>query len=272
MIAVTAMGNANKWIKAITEAGDAPSGTQSIRRAFLVMRVVSAYRDTGLGLNDIATATGLTRPTTHRVLNALVAEGAVEQNPRTLRYFAHRFLDTDSMRPLPSPLLSAAGPHLDHAAEEIGDTLFFTLRSGLDTLCVARRFGSYPIQVMVLGVGVRRPLGFSASSTALLAAMPLSRAKDILTRNQAHLRAHGHTLESELAVIRKARRLGYAFREKGLVAGTRALSVAFGKSGGEALATLTVTAISRRLPLQRIETVVDRLNQCAAEIQHSLET
>ncbi len=265
------MRNTNQWIEAVVEAGDAPPGTQSIRRAFLVLRVVSASRENGLGLNDIATATGLTRPTAHRVLSALIAEGAIEQNSRTQRYVALRLLDIGSMRPTASPLLSAAGPHLDRAADEIGDTLFFTLRAGLETLCVARRFGSYPIQVIVLGVGVRRPLGFSASSIALLAAMPLSRAKDILTRNQAHLRAHGQTLESALVAVRKAKKLGYAFREKGLVTGTRAVSVAFGKSEGEALATLTVTAISRRLPLQRVKTVVDRLDHCAASIQGSLE-
>ena len=101
--------------------------------------------------------------------------------------------------------------------------------------------------------------------------MPFSRARDILTKNHAHLRSHGHTIESELDAVRKAKKLGYAYREKGLVAGTRAISVAFGKSRGEALATLTVTAISRRLPLQRVKVVVDRLNRCAAQIQNSLD-
>jgi DNA-binding IclR family transcriptional regulator len=264
------MRKTNEWIDEVVEAGGSPPGTQSIRRAFLVLRVVSAS-ESGLGLNDIATATGLTRPTAHRVLSALIAEGAVEQNERTQCYAALRFLDIGSMRPTASPLLSAAGPHLDRAAEQIGDTLFFTLRAGLETVCVARRFGTYPIQVMVLGVGVRRPLGFSASGIALLAAMPLARARDILTKNQTHLRVNGETFDSAFAAVRKAKTMGYAFREHGLVAGTRALSVAFGNSGGEALATLTVTAISRRLPSQRIKMVVERLNQCAEGIQASLE-
>jgi DNA-binding IclR family transcriptional regulator len=124
---------------------------------------------------------------------------------------------------------------------------------------------------MVLGVGVRRPLGFSASGVALLAAMPLARARDILAKNQTHLRANGATVDSAFMTVRKARAMGYAYRERGLVAGTRAVSVAFGNSGGEALATLTVTAISRRLPPSRVKTVVDRLNQCASGIQASLE-
>jgi DNA-binding IclR family transcriptional regulator len=78
------MRKTDEWIDEVVEAGDSPPGTQSIRRAFLVLRVVSAS-DSGLGLNDVATATGLTRSTAHRVLSALIAEGAVEQNQRTQR-------------------------------------------------------------------------------------------------------------------------------------------------------------------------------------------
>jgi len=266
------MQKTDKWIDAVVEAGDAPPGTQSIRRAFLVLRVVSSSRGAGLGLNDIAVATGLARPTAHRVLRALVGEGAVEQHPRTQRYVASHALDIASVRPAASSLLSAAGPHLDQAAEEIGDTLFFTLRAGLETLCVARRFGSYPIQVHVLDVGVRRPLGFSASGIALLASMSERRARDILSKNRAHLRARGETVDSADAAIRKARRSGFAFRERGIVVGTRAVSVAFGRSGGEALATLTVAAVARRLPLPRVKAVVARLDACAAGIQASLES
>ncbi|MBS0220044.1 MAG: helix-turn-helix domain-containing protein [Proteobacteria bacterium] len=266
------MRKTNEWIDAVVEAGEPPHGTQSIRRAFLVLRVVSSSRDAGLGLNDIATATGLARPTAHRLLCALIGEGAVEQHPRTQRYIASRFLDISSLRPAASPLLSAAGPYLDQTAEEIGDTLFFTLRAGLETLCVARRFGSYPIQVHVLSVGVRRPLGFSASGIALLASMAERRARDILSKNRAHLRAHGETIDSAFAAVRKARRSGFAFRERGLVVGTRAVSVAFGKGSGEALATLTVAAVARRLPLPRVKSVVARLERCAADIQASLES
>jgi hypothetical protein len=43
---------------------------------------------------------------------------------------------------LPGTDIGAATPHLDEAADEIGDTLFLTLRAGLDTVCVARRLGA----------------------------------------------------------------------------------------------------------------------------------
>jgi DNA-binding IclR family transcriptional regulator len=265
-----ALPQATDWIDALVEAGDPPHGTQSIRRAFLILRVLSSAGDSGLGLSEIAMATGLARPTAHRFLSALIAEGAVEQRPRTQRYSVAKTLVISALTPSTSPLLSAATPHLDEAADEIGDTLFLTLRAGLDTVCVARRLGSYPIQVLVLGAGVRRPIGFSASGIALLASMPPAAARHIAVQNRVHLRANGATVESAIVATAKARKLGYAFRERGIVPGTRAVSIAFGNRDGEALATLTVTAIARRMQAPRVKSIVDRLKVCAADIERSL--
>ena len=39
---------ATNWIDALVEAGDPPHGTQSIRRAFLILRVLSSAGDSGL--------------------------------------------------------------------------------------------------------------------------------------------------------------------------------------------------------------------------------
>jgi DNA-binding IclR family transcriptional regulator len=261
---------ASNWIDAVVEGGDPPKGTQSIRRAFLVLRVVSIGKEGGHGLNDIATATGLSRPTVHRVLTALIAEGAVEQRPKTQRYLASKYLNVAALRPAASPLLNAANPFLDEAVERIGDTLSLTLRSGFETICVARRLGSYPIQVLSLGVGVRRPIGISASSIALLSSLSPAGARKILTKNQAHLQGNGTNVRDSLHTVSRARERGYAFRERGLVQGTKAVSIAFGKHRGEALATLTVTAIAHRLPASRVATVVDHLRDCATSIELSL--
>lgn len=264
-------GRTSKWIDALLEGGESPRGTQSIRRAFLVLRVVS-LGEGGHGLNDIATATGLARPTVHRLLTALIAEGAVEQRPRTQRYRASKYLNVSELRPAASPLLNAASPFLDEAAEKIGDTVSLTLRSGLETICVARRLGSYPIQILSLGVGVRRPIGVSASSIALLSTLSPAGARQILHRNRSHLHSSGVTLRDTIQAVTAAKERGYAFRERGLVQGTKAISVAFGANAGEALATLTVTAIAHRMPVHRVKSVVDLLRDCAVNIENSLDS
>jgi DNA-binding IclR family transcriptional regulator len=261
---------AGGWIDAVVEGGDAAKGTQAIRRAFLVLRVVALRKEGGHGLNDIATAAGLTRPTVHRLLTALIAEGAVEQHPRTQRYVASKDMNVLAQRQAASPLLNAANPFLDETVERIGDTLFLTLRSGYETICVARRLGVYPIQILSLGVGVRRPIGISASSIALLSSLSPGGARRMLMRNRAYLTTNGISIREAMQAVARAKERGYAFRERGLVQGTRAISIAFGADRDEALATLTVTAIAHRVPASRVMPIVEQLRECAANIERAL--
>ena len=64
---------------------DLPGGTQSIRRAVAVLRILATARETGLGLTEISKHAELARPTAHRIPSILVAEGIVEQRPSTRR-------------------------------------------------------------------------------------------------------------------------------------------------------------------------------------------
>src|SRR6476659_4860269 len=69
-----------------TASVDLPGGTQSIQRAVGVVRILATARETGLKLTEISMHAELTRPTTHRILSVLVAEGIVEQRPGIRRY------------------------------------------------------------------------------------------------------------------------------------------------------------------------------------------
>jgi DNA-binding IclR family transcriptional regulator len=254
------------WIEAAVVAGGQPEGTQSIRRSFLVLRVVAAGGDRGVGLSEVARASALARPTSRRLLKALMAEGVVEQRPRTSRYVIAPHVHFPTDRPASSPLLDAAMPHLKEAAAEIGDTVFLTLRAGLETVCIARVLGSYPIQVLTLDVGVRRPLGMSSSGIAFLATMPMGTARRIVLKNKRHLPAYGMTFEDSIAAIDRAKRMGYALRDPGLVPGTKAMSLAFGRERGGASAALTVAAIARRMQPARIIEIVGHLKTYAGRI------
>jgi DNA-binding IclR family transcriptional regulator len=249
----------------------ARNGTQSIRRALSVLRILATAREAGFGLAEIARQAGLTRPTVHRILNILVAEGVVEQKPRTRRYAVGEQIPLLALaRPANSPLLAAALPHLNAAVEAIGDTGFLTLRTGLDTVCVARRLGNYPIQVLALDVGDRRPLGVSSAGFAMLATLDPQRARSIVMQNRRRFSSYAISVEEALLSVSRARTHGYALRDRGLVPGTRALSITVGEAGSGAIAALTVAAVARRLPQARVAVIVDRLRGHAAQIELAL--
>jgi DNA-binding IclR family transcriptional regulator len=253
------------------QATQQPDGAQSIRRALNVLRILASARQAGLGLSEIARQANLTRPTTHRILSTLVSEGVVEQKMRTRRYAVGEQVPLLALaRPAASPLLTAALPHLSAVVQALGDTGFLTLRAGPDTVCLARRFGTYPIQVLALEVGDRRPLGVSSAGFAMLARLPQQEARSIVMENRRRFHSYHVSAEEALESIAEARRAGFALRDRGLVPGTRAVSVTI-NSGHDAVAALTIAAIARRLPQARVAAVVARLREHADQIEAALE-
>jgi DNA-binding IclR family transcriptional regulator len=243
-------------------------GGQAIRRALTVLRILAAGREKGLPLAEVVQATSLTRPTVHRILHVLIEEGIVERSDRTGRYAIGRQVPELALaRQSRSPLLVAADPHLTKASTQLGDTLFLTVRTGLDTLCVARRIGTYPIQVLSIEVGARRPLGVSSAGVAILAAMPSPDARKIVLANEARFKAYRTDIPTVLGQIQIARRRGYSLRDIGLVQGTKSLSAWIRNPDGQPAAAITLSAVRNRLGPRRAIEVADALIAAARGIE-----
>jgi len=243
-------------------------GGQAIRRALTVLRILAAGREKGLPLAEVVQATSLTRPTVHRILHVLIEEGIVERSDRTGRYAIGRQVPELALaRQSRSPLMVAADPHLTKASTQLGDTLFLTVRTGLDTLCVARRIGAYPIQVLSIEVGARRPLGVSSAGVAILAAMPSPDARKIVLANEARFKANRTDIPTVLGQIQIARRRGYSLRDIGLVRGTKSLSAWIRNPDGQPAAAITLSAVRNRLGPRRAIEVADALIAAARGIE-----
>src|ERR1700748_3587969 len=96
-------------------------GAQAIRRALAVLRILAAGREAGLPLAEVVQATGLTRPTVHRIVHALIEEGIAERNGATGRYaIGDEVPELALARPSRSPLLAAADDVLSKVSQEDG--------------------------------------------------------------------------------------------------------------------------------------------------------
>lgn len=216
-------------------------------------------------------ATSLTRPTVHRILHVLIEEGIVERSDRTGRYAIGRQVPELALaRQSRSPLLVAAEPYLAKASTLLGDTLFMTVRTGLDTLCVARRIGTFPIQVLSIEVGARRPLGVSSAGVAILAAMPWPEARKLVLANEARFEAYRTNTPTVLGQIQLARRRGYNLRDVGLVQGTKSLSAWIRSPDGQPAAAITLSAVRNRLGPRRAIEVADVLVASAQAIEAAM--
>ncbi|MGE8688783.1 MAG: IclR family transcriptional regulator [Achromobacter sp.] len=243
------------------------SGAQTVRRALALLRLIACGQERGVRLVDLERMSGLNRPTVHRLLKTLVQEEAVEQDPETRRYLIGQEVTLLGLaRTRRFPLLTLADPYITELADQVGDTVFLSIRHGHDSICIGRRTGRHPIQVLSIEVGVRRPLGVGVSGVALLASLDAEESAGLVRSNAARLEVLGERVEDVIARVEKARKEGLAHAPAGLMPGTSAVAVPilFGKK--EALGAITVTAMAERLAVERFGVVVERMRQAAAGI------
>lgn len=246
-------------------------GAQAIRRAVAVLRILAAGREAGLPLSEVVQATSLTRPTVHRIVHALIEEGIVERHDKTGHYaIGGQVPELALARPSRSPLLAAADSVLTELSQEVGDTLFLTVRTGNDTLCIDRRIGSYPIQVLAIEIGARRPLGVSSGGVAILAAMPATEARKIIAANEARFAAYRVDAPTVLVQVAAARRHGFCLREVGLVQGTKSMSAWINTRDHLPIAAITVSAVRTRLGPRREAELAEALLAAARTIERAM--
>ncbi len=229
-------------------------GTQAVARAAGLLRLVSASAE-GASLQELSRAAGLSRPTAHRLLSALRAEGLVDQDAETARW-------------MPGPELylmgtvAAARYDVTELARDIVRSLavkteesaFLSVRRADETVCLLREEGSFPIRSFVLSEGVRFPLGVASAGLAILAFLPDHDVDAYLDRHpelpERWGRAHGAgPLRARLADT-KAR--GYAVNPGLIVEGSWGMGAAVFDRDGRAEWALSLTGVEFRFGPDRL--------------------
>lgn len=146
-------------------------GTQAISRALDVLTLLAMGNSPNWGLRptEISGYLQLSRPTVHRILAVLVERGFAQQAGRSSRYVLGDQIPLLALaKGRKSPLMTLADPYLKEVSRIVSDTVFFSIRTGTDILTIARVIGDFPIQVLSIDVGDRRPLGAITSGAAIL--------------------------------------------------------------------------------------------------------
>lgn len=252
----------------MTETNDKPSsGTQSIERAAHVMRVIASRNDIGLRLVDISRHTKLERPTAHRILKCLMAEGMVKQDKETRRYFlGHLIFELGLAASTNFNLRDICHPSLARLAKKTGDTVFLTIRSGFDTVCIDREEGDFPIKTLTLDVGTRRPLGVGAGGLALLMSLPERTIKEIISANALRLSTYsGLTVPALIGMLKRCQDLGYALNDAQVTPGATSVGLPIRTRSGEPFLAISIGAISSRMTKERQEELASMIR---AEVEH----
>lgn len=249
----------------------AVSGTQTIQRAVLLLRLLTANNRTGMRLVELHKQACLERSTTHRILQGLIAEQMVAQHPRNKRYYLGSSLYEMGLAAAPPfNLRDVCHPHIQHLARETGDTVFLTVRSGFDGVCVDRMEGSFPIRVFVLDIGRRRPLNIGAGNIAILSTLPDVDIERICLANHERVEQNypGYSERALRGRIAQVRQKGYVVNEVLEVESARSIAIPLRTSfDGSATAAISISALADRLSPSRITEVANLLLATARAIE-----
>jgi DNA-binding IclR family transcriptional regulator len=251
----------------------AQPGTQVVQRVALLLRLLTANHRQGMRLVDLAEASAIERPTVHRLLQGLIAERLVSQERGSKLYRLGPAMYEMGLAAAPgTQLRDLCHPHLVAIAQETGDTVFLTVPSGFDGVCVDRTEGAYPIKVFVLDVGRRRPLQIGASGLAILSAMADDEVERINVANKARLAEHypNHSDAEFRQRLAQARRQGYALKDVLEVSGVRAVAVPVRDTQGRPVAAISVSTLAQRLKPERAAEVADAIRRAVTQIEQRI--
>ena len=222
---------------------------------------------------DIHRRTGLERPTVHRMLQGLVAEGLIRQNEETKRYYLGQLLYEMGLAAAPKlALRDICYPYLQTIAEQTGDTVFMIVRSGFDGVCIARADGSFPIKAFVLDVGRHRPLNVGSGGIAIMSALSDDEISRICRVNLERTQRNNPLYEEEAlySAIAATRRLGYSANKVMESPSVSSVGILIRYPDASPAGSLSVSTLSSRLSKARLPKVVANLRDSVALIESEL--
>ena len=230
------------------------------------MRHLAASGD-GMTLTELAEAAGLPPSTTHRLLTTLESERFVRPDPQVGLWrigVAAFFVGSSFARSRDT--LTMVRPYLRRLMEMSGETSNLFLESDGEAVCIGQVESRHAMRA-ITGVGGRVHLHSSAAGKALLAFMDPTRQKMLLSSlNLARITPATLTergpLEENLV---KVRRTGFAVDDEEHALGMRCVSAPVFNEFGHAVAAVSVSGPSARIPTNRLEAIGKLLFQAATE-------
>lgn len=252
----------------MTEVTQAPEtvGAQTLRRGLAVLRLLTRVGPGGLRMGEIGRQLGLNKSTAIRLTRTLVDEGFVLHDQASGAYRLGPEAFAVGLAAEPSyELQRLAVPALRALALESGDTVFFTVLHGIESICLSRWEGDFPIRNQLVKAGDRWPLGVGAGSCAMLAALSDDTIDNILARNaeQRAARFPGCTDAAIRRLIKETRVLGYCLNPGLVLESSWAIGVPVYDANRRPVASISLAAIEPRLAPSRRAALGNRLMQAS---------
>ncbi|KAA1422984.1 IclR family transcriptional regulator [Mumia zhuanghuii] len=227
--------------------------SQLVGRLSRLLRAVAGGPSDGVTTSDVARETELPRATTHRLLESLAVEGLLDRDGATGRWFLGPELYVLGTRAASRfDVTREARGSVRRLAEATGESAFFSVRRGDETVVLLREDGAFPIRSFVLYEGARFPLGVVSAGLVVLAYLGDDEIDDYLRR--ADLTPQWSATHDAAAVrerIARTREAGWSVNPGLVVEGSWGMAAAVFDAAGAPRGALTLTGIESRFRPER---------------------
>ncbi len=223
------------------------STTSSVQKT---ARILCALSDPATRqLKHIAAATGIDKASVLRILNELSAEGLVHRKDSTKSYsYGVEMYAISAALSASANLRAVARPSLVRLAALSGDSVMLLVRSGIESVCLDRENGDFPIQAGAVDIGSRRPLASGSGSLALIAWLGRDEAEALLELVRPKIARYPGLSRTVLRnEIRAARTRGYTMFVNTIVDRIAAIACPVFAPDGHTIGALSVSSLSERM-------------------------
>lgn len=251
---------------------NAVPGAQVVGRTAAVLRAVSIAMPKGASTAEVARVTGLARPTVHRLLAALTAEGFCDhENQSGLWMLGPEIYLMGTVAAERYDISDIARPHLVALAEATGESAFFSVRRGEEAVCLVRQDGAFPIRSFVLYEGKRFPLGVASAGLAILSFLSEPATERYLEGLDLTAEyGSDHAAEPLRRRIAETRERGWAENPGLIVKGSWGMGAAVFDASDEPALALSLTGVEARFSPDRRPVLGRLLMHHAHELTKSL--
>lgn len=243
---------------------------QSLERGFLVLLAFSEHRPR-MSLGEVATCTGLSRPTVRRILLTLEKLGYVRSNGRSFSLTPH-VLSLGNAYLSSLDLTEVSQPFMEYATKVTGQTISLAVLEG-DEAVFINRVQTRKVMRHTLTTGTKLPAFATSMGRMLLAELPEHEIEDFLSRGPfPNITARTVTDPVELrAILSKTRERGWALVDQEFEEGVRSFSAPIRDFSNYAIATISMSVTASTYPVDTIrDDLVPVVLECAQRISKEL--
>lgn len=230
------------------------AGRSVLRRALSIIDAFE-YRDREVTLTELASRTGLPKPTVHRMVQELVEWGALERGRRGYQLGVRLFM-LGEMVPRQGSLRDVALPYLEDLYEATHENVNLGTLHGTEVLFLARVTGHRSSDVL-LRVGDTLPAHSTSIGKALLAFSPGEVVRQVIDAGLERLTANTVVMPGMfLRQLRTIRAQGYSVNAEEMHKGVVSVAAPVFDAAGTAIAAISITGRSGRVDVHRLAPAV----------------